>query len=361
MSQSKPTLPDAEIEQIALSGTVFTGQGQGASFSQLAWVRAQAIAKLGLDPWPGTLNVRLSDPATRNSWAGLRSGPAQRLIPPTPAWGEARCYPVRIAGRWPGAIVYPEVPGYPEDQLELLAAFSLRDSLALADGDTLSLTLNRPIRAQGIIFDVDGTLVDSLPAFYAVARQVLAGYDIAVSLETVRHALNVNHPNFWELAIPAVYPRRDEVIAAVRQNAADDYPEILRQRGRLIPQLEVILSQLQNSGFRLAIMTGSRGFALAPLRTAGLLDFFEIIVTRQDVTERKPNPEGLQKVATGLGLSPAALVYVGDALVDVQASQAAGMAAISVLSGAGDCVSLSQAGPHWVIPDISHLPQVVCQ
>src|SRR5687768_14722780 len=110
------------MAKLTLLGQVVTGLGQGAGFTQLDWVREQFMSRLGIDPHPGTLNLSLGKPADLALWAELKAHADTFIIPPDPIWCQARGYPVRIASRLPGAIIVPEVPGYPEAQVEIIAA-----------------------------------------------------------------------------------------------------------------------------------------------------------------------------------------------------------------------------------------------
>lgn len=105
------------MEQLKFSGSVVSGAGEGAAFTQFSWARGQFIAKLGIDPFPGTLNLFLENPADLAKWANLKKHSKCLVKAPDPNWCNARCYPVRIADRLPGAIIFPEVPGYPDAQV----------------------------------------------------------------------------------------------------------------------------------------------------------------------------------------------------------------------------------------------------
>jgi HAD superfamily hydrolase (TIGR01509 family) len=347
------------MAKLTLSGQVVTGLGQGAGFTQLDWAREQFIEQLGIDPYPGTLNLHLTETANLARWAETRASPTTLIIPPNPAWCQARGYPVRVAGWLPGAIIVPEVPGYPETQVEVIAALPIRQELALTDGAAVTLEINQALPARAVIFDVDGTLVDTLEAYRMVAELAAIPYGIPISLEVVRQALNNNYPTFWELVVSADQPNRIKLMEAMKQEAMQRWPEVLRSHGRVMPGLGETLETLQNRGLRLGIVTGSRGGSFQPLQDAGLLDFFEVIITGADVARLKPNPEGLLNCATALGVEPGLAVYVGDTPIDVQASRAAGMGAVAVLSGAGDSALLSAAAPDWLISSHAHLPEII--
>jgi CTP-dependent riboflavin kinase len=128
------------LARLRLFGSVITGTGQGAAFTQLPWVRKSFVATLGIDPFPGTLNLKIEDEGALERWKDLKTRPGIPVLPPPDSeFCRARCYPVRLAGGARAAIVCPDVPDYPEDEIELIAPVSLRESLNVVDGDRLEL------------------------------------------------------------------------------------------------------------------------------------------------------------------------------------------------------------------------------
>jgi len=283
---------------VTISGRLVTGQGKGASFTRLPWAREQFLAHVGIDPYPGTLNLALDEADTRRSWEALRARPGEPIQPPEPGSCAARCYRVRLEGWLPGAIVLPEVPGYPTSQVEVISALPLRETLACADGDRISLEASDPLRVRGVLFDVDGTLVDSLEASRVVAAGVVPG--LRETLETLRHR-----------------------------------------------------------GAWLGIATGSDAASCEPLRREDLMGYFAAAVTGGDVAPRKPDPEILLECATALGVEPREAVYVSDTPRDIAAARAAGMAAVAVLTGVGDSALLSRSGPDRIIASVVLLPDLL--
>jgi CTP-dependent riboflavin kinase len=126
-----------------LKGRIATGSGQGKHFTQLHWARRQFVERLGIDPFPGTLNLVLEDVESIDVWHRVQKTPGVRIENPNdgPNDCDGRCYPVTIEGRIDAAIVLPEVPGYSPVQIELIAAVCLRDALQVDDGDALRLEI----------------------------------------------------------------------------------------------------------------------------------------------------------------------------------------------------------------------------
>lgn len=126
-----------------LLGRLATGIGHGKHFTRLDWARAQFMDKLGIDPYPGTINVIVDDPDAMPVWVRLKRTDGIRIDNPNtgPHDCDARCYPVLIDGRIDGAIVFPEVEGYPPAQVEIIAEVGVRDALGIEDGDPVRLEI----------------------------------------------------------------------------------------------------------------------------------------------------------------------------------------------------------------------------
>jgi CTP-dependent riboflavin kinase len=126
-----------------LLGRLVAGKGQGKHFTRLEWARQQFLDKLGIDPFPGTINLIVDDPKSTKAWNRLKGTPGVRIDNPNdgPKDCDARCYPVSIEGRIDAAIVLPEVDGYSPVKIEIIAATGVRDALDVDDGDSMRLRI----------------------------------------------------------------------------------------------------------------------------------------------------------------------------------------------------------------------------
>ena len=125
-------------EKIILKGKVFSGGGTGSFFVNLPWAKKQFNEKLGFNPYPGTLNLQLSQGTDvkelRNSTKGIK------IMSPE-GFHEGRCFKALIMEKLWGAVVVPDVPGYSHDLLEILAPVNLREALGLKDGVEIEVTV----------------------------------------------------------------------------------------------------------------------------------------------------------------------------------------------------------------------------
>ena len=126
-----------------LIGRLATGIGMGSGFTQLPWAREQFIGRVGVDPFPGTINVIVDDPESMPVWVRLKQTDGIRMDNPNdgPHDCDAKCWLVSIDGKLDGAIVFPLVDGYPPAQVEVIAPVGVRDALGIEDGDKVILTI----------------------------------------------------------------------------------------------------------------------------------------------------------------------------------------------------------------------------
>ncbi len=115
------------------------GLRAGSTFTQVPWVRKQFIQKLGVDPYPGTLNLEIVDLKDSQNFRELKLIPGVEIIPEDPSFCRAQCYPVLINGQLKGAIVFPRVKDYPENKMELIASRSIKEALFVKGGDVLEV------------------------------------------------------------------------------------------------------------------------------------------------------------------------------------------------------------------------------
>jgi HAD superfamily hydrolase (TIGR01549 family) len=128
---------------------------------------------------------------------------------------------------------------------------------------------------------------------------------------------------------------------------------------KLIAGAAELLREIAAAGTKIGLVTSTARpyltIKLAPLRRAGVKNLLEVIITTDDVTEKKPAPGPLIACAVKLGVSPHRSAYIGDTRVDIRAGKAAGMQAIGVLTGFDDYEDLMNENPDAVIGSIAEL------
>ena len=123
---------------ITLEGTVFTGLGEGAYYITKEHYRKQFIEKLGFDPYPGTLNLKLTTEYDMKTRTELEAYPAveiQGFKNEDRTFGLVKCYPAKIDNKIKGALILALRSHYDRSVLELIAPVNLRKHLNLKDGN----------------------------------------------------------------------------------------------------------------------------------------------------------------------------------------------------------------------------------
>jgi HAD superfamily hydrolase (TIGR01509 family) len=208
-------------------------------------------------------------------------------------------------------------------------------------------------RIKGIVFDVDGTLTDSIEAYYEVFREVAARFGIQIRKEEVLEPMATGSL-IWDRIIPEDFPGRDEKIKQFMKVIPLVYREVF-QHVHPFAGLESVLKELEGRGVRLGALTSSRAVAVRPLYHHALSQYFIAIMTREDGFPLKPAPDGILECLRRMNVQATHAIVIGDTPLDIRAGKAAGTLTIGVLSGTGTQVQLEAEAPTAIIKDISQL------
>ena len=121
-----------------MKGTVFSGRGEGARFINLTWARKRIQEQLGFSPYPGTLNIRLTEESIKT--IRLLAKAAGLEIMPAPGYYPGKLFRASVMNL-ECAVIIPQVPGYSEKIIELVSSISLREELHLVDGSTCEVNV----------------------------------------------------------------------------------------------------------------------------------------------------------------------------------------------------------------------------
>jgi HAD superfamily hydrolase (TIGR01509 family) len=215
---------------------------------------------------------------------------------------------------------------------------------------------------EGLIFDLDGTLIDSVGIYYIMMESVFEKLHWPqVSREVMRKAIKDGGFD-WDLVLPSgTGATAEELIASAREVIREMYPRVFEDDVDLVPGAEHLLRKLHARNVKLALVTSTLGrfieFKLIPLKKHGLRDLFQTVITLDDVKNRKPSGDPLLECARRLGENPEKCAYVGDATVDIVAGKAAGMRTIAVLTGVDDYEALKAEDPDMILESVSQLTE----
>ncbi|MET0203284.1 MAG: phosphoglycolate phosphatase [Casimicrobiaceae bacterium] len=192
------------------------------------------------------------------------------------------------------------------------------------------MTAGRGLR--GVLFDLDGTLLDTGPDMAAALNRLRIAEGLeALPYMQIRPLVSHGAPRLLRLAFGEPEAERHE---SLRRRFLDFYRAALAVHTRLFDGFEAVLSAIESSGLRWGIVTNKPGWLAEPLvAEVGLAARCACLVAGDTLAERKPHPLPLLHAAGLLGLEPRECVYVGDAERDVQAARNAGM--IPLVAGFG--------------------------
>jgi HAD superfamily hydrolase (TIGR01509 family) len=210
-----------------------------------------------------------------------------------------------------------------------------------------------PAICKGILFDLDGTLADSMPVYsLSLAKLLWEKCQIKVTQSELR-AVIAGRPTRETLRLFA--PQRVDELAPVWVDYAASY----RQEAKLFPGIQPALTYLSGKHIKLGVVTSVSRAELDRIRPWLKLDeWIQTWICLDDVVLPKPAPEAVLLGAARLGLTPGEVVMIGDAVNDLLAGQAAGVPAGAVMWGYGESGSLMACQPTYVFINPFELQQL---
>lgn len=202
---------------------------------------------------------------------------------------------------------------------------------------------------DAIVFDWDGTLVDTLPAITHANAEVLASYGIAFDADSYRAAYT---PDWQEMYVRLGIERSAMAEAGARWLTA--YRNTVEAVRPFDGALEA-LDRLAAAGFAMALVTaGEREVVTDQLETTGLGRFLAVRVCGNDLPVMKPHPAPFRKALAELGVTDATrTAYVGDAIDDMRMAKAVGAHGVGILSMLGTREDLLAGGAAEVATSVA--------
>jgi HAD superfamily hydrolase (TIGR01509 family) len=212
-----------------------------------------------------------------------------------------------------------------------------------------------PARPAAAIFDLDGTLVDTVETRIQAWLDVFGEAGIPVDRPRVAALIGSDGRRLArEVAEAAGMPLAEGRDEAIDERCGRIFAD-LNRRPTVLPGVHDLLGRLDVAGIRWAIATSSRREQTAASVDALRLQHPPLIVDGTHVAHAKPAPDLLLVTAERLQADPASCWYVGDATWDMLAAVAAGMPAIGVTTGAVDATTLMIAGAALVVGSLAEI------
>ncbi len=213
---------------------------------------------------------------------------------------------------------------------------------------------------KAVLFDLDGTLLDTLDDLAMAANRVLAAQGLPVHpVDAYRYFVGDGVATLMERILPTALRATkvlDEAVTAFQREYANNWDD----RSLPYPGIPQMLDRLAAEGLRLSILS-NKPDVFTRLCVQRLLPqwTFDPLLGQRPGVPKKPNPAAALEVARLLGLAPAEILYVGDTAVDMQTANAAGMDAVGVLWGFRTADELQAAGARYLITAPEELLPIV--
>lgn len=212
------------------------------------------------------------------------------------------------------------------------------------------------LKVKGILFDLDGTIVDSKQAYIEAARTAFQA--LGQRPPTIRTALQ----------IPKRLEQNQPIDDLVRNNTAQflnvylkTFYSITELKTKPIPNIQTTLETLREKA-KLALITMRnvpKTAVTKELANFGLAQYFTYVITAQDTSKPKPSPEALVRALKAIDVQVSECLIVGDSPSDIKAGKAAGAMTVAVISGLYSKQELVKLNPNLILKDANQLPHYI--
>ena len=208
---------------------------------------------------------------------------------------------------------------------------------------------------RGIIFDLDGTLIEAYEAIYLGLKEAFQHFGREIfSLNDLRKYLKAD----LEGTLNQFFSP-EEVLKGV-PIMRRKYEEVYLDKTHFLDGAKEVLEGLYSKGILLGVASNKFGrFSRGALTHLGVSDLFKSVIGAGDVPRNKPFPDMIQAVLREMGLLPEDVVFVGDTLTDVDTGKQAGVDVYALPTGFHSKMELSQKKPRRILKNLKELTQIV--
>ncbi|MBL8168583.1 MAG: HAD family phosphatase [Acidobacteria bacterium] len=216
------------------------------------------------------------------------------------------------------------------------------------------MTISQPVHAlgrlQAVIWDLDGTLIDSAAYHWQAWQAVMAAENFVISYEDYVADFGKRNDEILRGRLRPDLPEAE--IARLSLMKEEHYRALVRRQGlELLPGAEVWLRQLQAAGWQQALGTSApRGNIDAVFAALDIAPFFDAVMSSEEVKAGKPAPDVFLAAAAKMKVAPEACLVVEDAPAGVEAARRAGMKSLGVLT------THNALQADWVFANLAEVP-----
>jgi len=209
---------------------------------------------------------------------------------------------------------------------------------------------------KGVLFDMDGVLVDSEPFICEAAILMFRELGVKVSHEDFKPFVGMGENRY--IGGVAQQHGVNIDIDQVKARTYEIYGEIVRGKLKPLPGVHEFISKCTRKGFRLALATSADRIKMEiNLKETGLsIDSFQAIITGLDVKNKKPSPEIYLKAAKNLGINPENCLVVEDAVTGIESGKTAGCRCLAVTTS---FPASALGAADWICDSLLNVPAEV--
>jgi HAD superfamily hydrolase (TIGR01509 family) len=208
-------------------------------------------------------------------------------------------------------------------------------------------------QVKAVIFDMDGTLVDSREIVLGAFKHVLDEFGGEYSDERVSRYVGGRLENTYQDLLPN---HEFGKLADLHRSWQVDNKHLLKS----FKGLDEFLNQLKMSGQKLGLFTSAtRTRTDLALDGLNIREYFDAVVCAEDVKNPKPDEEGVLKLVRDMKVKLSEVVLVGDAEYDILSGKNAGVTTIGVTHGFGTKEALEKAGADYIVSNLDGISQTI--
>ena len=205
---------------------------------------------------------------------------------------------------------------------------------------------------KGMVFDFDGTLVDSMKMIFEALNEALRNRNLrTIGLDLLGRMAGLPLSDIIKakMCVP------ESTIKAIEKDVFKAYVGFCSKSCRLLPNVENTLKILKAKHVKLGLFTTTpRNPLKVAVRRLAIGNYFDIMLAKDDAN-CKPDPDGLEQIIAEFGIRKDECLYVGDSPIDVLTGKAAGVRTIAVATGVATMEQLKENAPDSIITDLKQL------
>ena len=211
------------------------------------------------------------------------------------------------------------------------------------------------------IFDLDGTLIDSVPVYFKLMETILETIGLPPAPKSVvSEFMTGGGLAVIEKLVPEdLQHKKDKIIKEFMRVGTKTSRSAFKDQVKLFDGVPRLFDRLVGLKIPIGIVTSTERLyidrKLTPLEKNDIKKHLDVVIAIEDAPRKKPFPDPLIECSRRLGVRVEKCVYIGDSHVDIRAANAAGMMSIGVLSGLDDHETLMAENPHIILKSIDEL------